>query len=136
MRCASGCGRLGERDRPLRVIRRRAGDHWNPTVHDIDDNLDDATLFVRRHRRCLTSASTWHEEVHTLGYLPLDESTECLLVDGAIGGKRRHERGAAASETRHAAPAFVGAVNTSRMVNTPLRPISHAAATSAPSAKT
>src|SRR5205814_348744 len=66
---------------------------------------------------------------------PLDERPECALVDRAIGRKRRDERRAAADKTRHARLAGIGDINTSRMVNTPLRPISHAAATRAPSAK-
>src|SRR6185312_8397338 len=119
------------------IVGSRARDDRDSSGNNFCRDLDNATLFVRRHCRRLSGRPAWDDVVDPLLYLPRDEAAQCFFVQLASGSERSDYRGASA--TQHGNCRFhrtSSLDNTSSSVKTPRRPISHLAATSAPSANT
>ena len=112
-----------------RVVGASARHHRHPALHDVNRDLDDAPLLVRRHRDGFSGRTDGHDEVDALGELPRDQCAQRGLVNRATRVERRHEGGATSAQGKAHG-------RRSLMVKVPVRPTSQSAATNAPSAKT
>ena len=79
----------------LRVVAAGAGEHRHLPARFVDEDLDDPR---RRsaigQRRALAGRAARHEEVNAGVDLPAPEATNGRLVEVAVPGERRDERGA------------------------------------------
>jgi hypothetical protein len=82
---------LGQLDRLLRVVARRAGDDRHSAVRLTSDDLDHTAVLVDRHRRRLARASARHEKMDALGDLPVHERAQRVLVERRVVVERRHQ---------------------------------------------
>ena len=83
-----------------RVVRAGAGDDGHAAARLLDGDLDDAPMFLERHRRGFAGGAAGHEEVDTLVDLPVDERRAARARRSPRRRERRRERGTAAAERR------------------------------------
>jgi hypothetical protein len=91
-------GRMGGLDDLCRVVATGAREHRHHALHLVHDGLDDGPLLGCRERRRLARRADRHQEMNPGLDLPPREAAHASLIDSAVGGERRDQGGATASE--------------------------------------